>query len=37
MVRHIVFWKLADEVNGMTKEEAAQTIKEKLGAIGYGL
>ena len=33
MVRHIVFWKLADEVNGITKEKAAQTIKEKLEAL----
>lgn len=33
MVKHIVFWKLKDEANGMSKSENAQTIKEKLEAL----
>jgi quinol monooxygenase YgiN len=30
MVKHIVFWKLKDEANGMSKAENAATIKQKL-------
>ncbi len=30
MVKHIVFWKLKDEANGMNKEENAAAIKQKL-------
>jgi quinol monooxygenase YgiN len=30
MVKHIVFWKLHDTANGMTKEQNAAAIKEKL-------
>jgi len=33
MVKHIVFWKLKDEANGMSKSENAQAIKEKLEAL----
>lgn len=30
MIKHIVFWKLKDEANGMNKEENARAIKQKL-------
>lgn len=30
MIRHIVFWKLAESYNGYTKQEIALQIKEKL-------
>ncbi|MES2559048.1 MAG: Dabb family protein [Bacteroidota bacterium] len=30
MIKHIVFWKLKEESNGMSKQENAQAIKEKL-------
>lgn len=30
MVKHIVFWKLKDEANGMSKAENAAAIKQKL-------
>lgn len=30
MVKHIVFWKLKDEANGMIKAENAAAIKQKL-------
>jgi hypothetical protein len=30
MVKHIVFWKLKDEANGMSKAENAKAIKQKL-------
>ena len=30
MVKHIVFWKLKDEANGMSKLENAISIKQKL-------
>jgi quinol monooxygenase YgiN len=30
MVKHIVFWKLKDEANGMSKLENATSIKQKL-------
>lgn len=30
MVKHIVFWKLKDEANGMNKEANAAAIKQKL-------
>lgn len=30
MVKHIVFWKLKDEANGMSKEANAAAIKQKL-------
>lgn len=30
MIKHIVFWKLKDEANGMSKQENAQAIKQKL-------
>lgn len=30
MVKHIVFWKLKDTANGMSKADNAQAIKEKL-------
>lgn len=30
MIKHIVFWKLKDEANGMSKQENALAIKEKL-------
>ena len=30
MVKHIVFWKLKDEANGMSKAENASAIKQKL-------
>jgi quinol monooxygenase YgiN len=30
MVKHIVFWKLKDEANGMSKAENAAGIKQKL-------
>jgi hypothetical protein len=30
MVKHIVFWKLKDEANGMSKLENATAIKQKL-------
>jgi quinol monooxygenase YgiN len=30
MVKHIVFWKLKDEANGMSKLENASAIKQKL-------
>ena len=30
MIKHIVFWKLKDNANGMSKLENAQAIKEKL-------
>lgn len=33
MVKHIVCWRLKDEANGMSKEENAKTIKEKLEAL----
>ncbi|MDZ4669140.1 MAG: Dabb family protein [bacterium] len=30
MIKHIVFWKLKEHANGMSKEENALAIKEKL-------
>lgn len=30
MIKHIVFWKLKEEANGMSKEENAKAIKQKL-------
>jgi quinol monooxygenase YgiN len=30
MIKHIVLWKLKDEANGMSKQENATAIKEKL-------
>lgn len=30
MIKHIVFWKLHEEANGMTKHENALIIKQKL-------
>lgn len=30
MIKHIVFWKLKEEANGMSKEENARAIKQKL-------
>ena len=33
MVKHIVFWKLKDHANGMSKSENAQAIKQKLEAL----
>jgi len=30
MVKHIVFWKLKDEANGMSKAENGAAIKQKL-------
>jgi hypothetical protein len=33
MVKHIVFWRLKDSANGMTKAENARAIKEKLEAL----
>lgn len=30
MIKHIVFWKLKEEANGMSKAENARQIKEKL-------
>jgi len=33
MIKHIVFWKLKDQANGLPKEENARLIKEKLEAL----
>jgi len=33
MIKHIVFWKLKDEANGLSKIENAKAIKEKLEAL----
>ncbi len=33
MIKHIVFWKLKDQANGLDKAENAQQIKEKLEAL----
>ncbi|NDW18356.1 Dabb family protein [Dysgonomonas sp. 216] len=33
MVKHIVFWKLKEEVNGKSKTETALLIKEQLEAL----
>ena len=33
MIKHIVFWKLKEEANGMSKQENAQAIKQKLEAL----
>jgi quinol monooxygenase YgiN len=33
MIKHIVFWKLKDEANGLNKQENAQAIKQKLEAL----
>lgn len=33
MVKHIVFWKLKDEANGMSKAENAAAIKQKIEAL----
>lgn len=33
MIKHIVFWKLKDEANGLSKQENAQAIKQKLEAL----
>jgi hypothetical protein len=33
MVKHIVFWKLKDQANGLTKAENAAEIKRKLEAL----
>lgn len=33
MIKHIVFWKLKDEANGLSKAENAQAIKERLEAL----
>ncbi len=30
MIKHIVFWKLKDQANGLSKVENAQQIKERL-------
>ena len=30
MIKHIVFWKLKDEANGLSKIENANTIKQRL-------
>jgi quinol monooxygenase YgiN len=30
MIKHIVFWKLKEEANGMGKDENAKAIKQKL-------
>jgi len=30
MIKHIVFWKLKDEANGLSKIENANSIKQKL-------
>jgi quinol monooxygenase YgiN len=30
MIKHIVFWKLKDQANGMSKEENVKAIKQKL-------
>jgi len=30
MIKHIVFWKLKDEANGLSKIENATTIKQRL-------
>lgn len=30
MIKHIVFWKLKEEANGMTRQENAMAIKQKL-------
>jgi heme-degrading monooxygenase HmoA len=30
MIKHIVFWKLKDHANGLTKEENAQEIRTRL-------
>ncbi|TAE89531.1 MAG: Dabb family protein [Bacteroidetes bacterium] len=30
MIKHIVFWKLKEEANGMSKAENAEAIKQKL-------
>ncbi len=33
MVKHIVFWKLKEEANGLSKAENAAAIKQKLEAL----
>lgn len=33
MIKHIVFWKLKDQANGLDKAANAQQIKEKLEAL----
>ncbi|MCC7533510.1 MAG: Dabb family protein [Bacteroidia bacterium] len=33
MIKHIVFWKLKDEANGMSKQDNAIAIKQKLEAL----
>lgn len=33
MIKHIVFWKLKDEANGLGKQENALAIKQKLEAL----
>lgn len=33
MIKHIVFWKLKDEANGLSKQKNAQAIKQKLEAL----
>jgi hypothetical protein len=33
MIRHIVFWKLKDEANGMSKEANGKEIKQRLEAL----
>jgi quinol monooxygenase YgiN len=33
MVKHIVFWKLKNEANGLNKRENAEAIKQKLEAL----
>src|SRR5688572_4378518 len=33
MIKHIVFWKLKDEANGLSKQENALAIKQKLEAL----
>lgn len=33
MIKHIVFWKLKDEANGLSKHQNAQAIKQKLEAL----
>ena len=30
MIKHIVFWKLKEEANGLNREENAKAIKQKL-------
>lgn len=30
MIKHIVFWKLKEEANGLSKQQNAETIKQKL-------